>query len=274
MTKKLRKPLSILLSIIMVLSVFTIIPVTSANAARYVCPYCGSGDIEYFDVEWDCYDCGAVFYSPADLDAVFTITWVNSDGTTLAADRFKYNEMPSYTHEGFTLNEDEYFTYEFTGWYPTLSPVNGDTTYYAQYNRIAKQGVPEEQSVTFDITPSKKVFEQGDIKITLDYESGNDGFIVYDRSTMAHVSAGSNGIITKMVMTRGFSGGNYGGTPITLANGKTIMSTRSGEVFTCDNIVANTAGIRAYGNVYANIKKITVYYLPPGHLHRNMEERQ
>ena len=80
---------------------------------------------------------------------------------------------------------------------------------------------------------------------------------------MAHVSAGSNGIITKMVMTRGFSGGNYGGTPITLANGKTIMSTRSGEVFTCDNIVANTAGIRAYGNVYANIKKITVYYLPP-----------
>lgn len=98
MTKKLRKPLSILLSIIMVLSVFTIIPVTSANAARYVCPYCGSGDIEYLIDEWECFNCGAGFYSPADLDAVFTINWVNSDGTTLATDRLRYHEMPSYTH--------------------------------------------------------------------------------------------------------------------------------------------------------------------------------
>ena len=262
MTKKLRKPLSILLSIIMVLSVFTIIPVTSASAARYVCPYCKSGDIEDWGDEWICNDCGWLIDSPLDLDAEYTITWKNSDGTTLAADRLKYNEMPSYTHEGFTLNEDEYFTYVFTGWYPTLSPANGDTTYYAQYNRIAKQGVPEEQSVTFDITPSKTIFEQGDIKITLVWDSGDNGFMIADFSALANVSAGSKGIITKMVMTRGYSDGSYGGTPITLANGKTIMSTRSGEVFTCDNIVANTAGIRAYGSAYAYIKEITVYYLP------------
>ena len=98
MTKKLRKPLSIILSIMMVLSVFTIIPVTSANAVRNVCPYCKSGDIEYIGDEWICYDCADTFYSPLDLDAEYTITWKNSDGTTLATDRLRYHEMPSYTH--------------------------------------------------------------------------------------------------------------------------------------------------------------------------------
>lgn len=57
--------MSIILSIMMVLSVFTIIPLT-ANAAD-VCPYCGSTDIKWDDLIdiWVCYNCSGEFETPA-----------------------------------------------------------------------------------------------------------------------------------------------------------------------------------------------------------------
>ncbi len=264
MTKKLRKPLSIILSLMMILSLFTIIPMT-ANAQHLICPYCGSEDIEYEDGigEWFCYECGWGFGAPIDTDANYTITWKNWDGTTLATDSVKYGNMPSYQGAEITRNEDDYFTYEFSRWHPAISSAKGDATYYAQLKRNAKQGVPEEQSVTIATNQRKSVYEQGDIKISVQSVGDNSGFLVNDYSDSSTVSVKGNGTITKMVMTRGYSSGNYNASPIIIANGKTTMSTQSGEVFTCDNIVANNVGIRAYGNRYTFIKEVTVYYIPP-----------
>ena len=64
----------------------------------------------------------------------YTITWI-IDGKTETT-RVEYGEMP--THENPTKAETDAYTYEFTGWTPTIENVTGEATYTAQFEATKK----------------------------------------------------------------------------------------------------------------------------------------
>ncbi|MBO5935643.1 MAG: InlB B-repeat-containing protein, partial [Clostridia bacterium] len=64
----------------------------------------------------------------------YTITWI-IDGKTETT-RVEYGEMP--THADPTKAETDAYTYEFTGWTPTLAEVTGEATYTAQFEATKK----------------------------------------------------------------------------------------------------------------------------------------
>ncbi|MCH4201382.1 MAG: leucine-rich repeat domain-containing protein [Bacilli bacterium] len=63
----------------------------------------------------------------------YTITWENYDGTVLETDSVAYGSTPTY--DGATPSRDgnEEGYYAFSGWSPSVTIVNGDQTYTAQY---------------------------------------------------------------------------------------------------------------------------------------------
>ena len=73
----------------------------------------------------------------------YTITWKNGNAT-LATDKVNYGETPSYTGATPTKAEDEYYTYTFKGWDPTIAIVTKDATYTATFNSTKKEvGLPD-----------------------------------------------------------------------------------------------------------------------------------
>jgi hypothetical protein len=63
----------------------------------------------------------------------YTITWENYDGTVLETDSVAYGSTPTYDGATPTREEDEEGTYLFSSWSPSVTIVNGDQTYTAQY---------------------------------------------------------------------------------------------------------------------------------------------
>lgn len=68
----------------------------------------------------------------------YTITWKNYDGTTLKTDSVAYGSTPSYSGATPTKPSDDYYTYTFSGWSPTITAVTGAKTYTAQFISNAK----------------------------------------------------------------------------------------------------------------------------------------
>ncbi len=65
----------------------------------------------------------------------YTVTWNNWDGTQLEQDTdVPYMDTPSYDGSTPTRPATAEFTYTFSGWSPTISPVTGNITYTAQYD--------------------------------------------------------------------------------------------------------------------------------------------
>ena len=70
----------------------------------------------------------------------YTVTWVNYDGTVLETDgNVEYNSTPHYNGATPERAAETGHTYEFKGWNPEISPVTGDVTYTAEYNKIANK---------------------------------------------------------------------------------------------------------------------------------------
>ena len=64
----------------------------------------------------------------------YTITWVNEDGTVLEVDKdIEYGQLPSYDGDEPTKERTAQFSYEFSGWTPSIDIVKGDETYTAVY---------------------------------------------------------------------------------------------------------------------------------------------
>ncbi|MCQ2203534.1 MAG: leucine-rich repeat protein [Bacteroidales bacterium] len=94
-----------------------------------------------------------------DGDAVlYTITFKNSDGTTLVEKQYKYNDMPSYNGTPtLAPTKDKVFT--FNTWTPAIAKVTGNKTYTATYTNaprpymitfVDEDGVTELQKSEFN----------------------------------------------------------------------------------------------------------------------------
>jgi hypothetical protein len=71
----------------------------------------------------------------------YTVTWLDEDGiTVLDEQEVDYGQLPEYAGETPTKEEDEQFTYTFSGWDPEIEVVSGEATYVATYTAEAKPG--------------------------------------------------------------------------------------------------------------------------------------
>lgn len=65
----------------------------------------------------------------------FTVTWTNYDGTVLKTDTdVLEGSTPVFTGEDPTRENDDTYSYTFTGWTPNIEPVSKDITYTATYS--------------------------------------------------------------------------------------------------------------------------------------------
>ena len=62
---------------------------------------------------------------------LYTITWLDDDGSSLGTSYLPYNATPS--HEDPTRNLDVPYSQSFVGWLPAIATVTGDATYTATY---------------------------------------------------------------------------------------------------------------------------------------------
>ena len=68
-------------------------------------------------------------------DQVFTVTWLDYDGTVLEKDtEVPYGAYPSFDGETPTREAEDETSYRFSNWYPYPSAVYSDVTYTAQYS--------------------------------------------------------------------------------------------------------------------------------------------
>lgn len=69
----------------------------------------------------------------------YTITWKNGDDILETDTDVEYGATPTYNGDKPKKEQDEIYTYEFTGWTPELADVTGDQIYTATYNQIKRQ---------------------------------------------------------------------------------------------------------------------------------------
>ena len=69
----------------------------------------------------------------AGTDRTYTVQWVNYNGAVLKEEQVKYGATPSAPATP-TRPNDNYYTYTFDAWSPTVSAVSGNQTYTATYN--------------------------------------------------------------------------------------------------------------------------------------------
>ncbi len=75
----------------------------------------------------------------ASSDAVYTITWRNSNGSVLKIDRdVRYGTTPTYGEDVPFLPSDSQYEYSFNGWIPQIAAVTDDAEYVALYDRVLR----------------------------------------------------------------------------------------------------------------------------------------
>ena len=83
----------------------------------------------------ECSECNYV-----DSTDVYTVTWVNYDGTVLETDEnVHYGATPSYDGEEPEREATDEYTYTFAGWTPAIAKVTDDATYTAQFDSTVNE---------------------------------------------------------------------------------------------------------------------------------------
>ena len=86
------------------------------------------------------------------------ITFTNEDGSTIEAKEYEYGATPVAPADP-TKQDDELYTYTFSGWSPEVEMVAGAATYTATYTAELKQGTAIDN--TINEQPVIKVMEKG-----------------------------------------------------------------------------------------------------------------
>ena len=80
---------------------------------------------------------------------IYTVKFVNEDGTELQTATVEEGKTPSYTGETPVKAEDDSYTYTFKGWDPAIAAATADATYKATFEQKEKEKeTPAETSVS------------------------------------------------------------------------------------------------------------------------------
>lgn len=102
----------------------------------------GTAQFSYEFIGWDpeiCEVTDDIIYTAQYKEIVntYTITWVNHNGNILEKDlEVPYGDTPSYDGATPKKPATSKYTYEFTGWTPTIVKVTGDATYKATFKAV------------------------------------------------------------------------------------------------------------------------------------------
>ncbi|MBQ4474140.1 MAG: cell wall-binding repeat-containing protein, partial [Lachnospiraceae bacterium] len=80
-----------------------------------------------------------------EIPEMYTVTWLNWDGSLLETDEVAYGEMPAYHGETPSREDEPGVRYTFAGWTPELAAVTGDAAYTALFDaeHVHEWGEPE-----------------------------------------------------------------------------------------------------------------------------------
>lgn len=239
MMKKFKRTVSILLSLLMVVGMFAIVPIT-ANAAD---------------------------------PATFTVTWKNWNGDTLETDTaVAKDSLPTYDGAVPAMPDDERNTYTFAAWddgtttyllNEALPPVTGDVTYTAIF--IAEEKHAGELE-TLELTNYyEKINETNYAKehtgenvsvepTSIMVRGDQNGWYLETENGGAEILALKGKMINELVV----KGTDNGGVPTVKVGANTFSATsRDGNTFTFKNVNSNKATVYAAEDI--QVSSIDVY---------------
>lgn len=87
--------------------------------------------VNYSNSDWS----NTVTYnSEENVSETFTVTWVNGDTILEKDENVVAGTTPVYNGKTPEKQPTDHYTYEFSGWSPAISPVEGNITYVAQFS--------------------------------------------------------------------------------------------------------------------------------------------
>ena len=112
-----------------------------------------------------------------DEDVYYIITFKDYDGTVLQTSSVKNGDTPSYNKSNPTRDNDDNYSYIFSGWQPTLTKVSEDAVYTATYT---SQSLPYNVTINLDggtSTQSKLQFKTDNVsKDLLPFDVKKSGY--------------------------------------------------------------------------------------------------
>ncbi|MCR5349687.1 MAG: DUF6273 domain-containing protein [Acholeplasmatales bacterium] len=84
---------------------------------------------------------------PSDDEVYYTVTFKDYDGTVLQTSSVKKGETPAYSKSNPPRENDDNYSYTFSGWQPTLTEVSEDAIYTATYT---SQSLPYYVTIDLD----------------------------------------------------------------------------------------------------------------------------
>lgn len=126
----------------------------------------------------------------------YTIRFLNYDGTELQSSQVEEGEMPVYTEVTPTRTADEYYTYTFKGWSPTIVAATANADYTAQFTATEKPITP-----TYPVTILSGNENMGSTTGSGQYKQGSSVVITAVPNEGYHFSCWDDGLVPNNSIT-------------------------------------------------------------------------
>ena len=147
---------------------------------------------------------------------IFTIRFLNWDGTVLETVEVEEGQTPVYGGTEPTKESDETYDYTFNGWLPEISPANGNVDYVAQFTATE---IPQEDPAD-DITLPYVTFRAEEAGSTLGlnkmgttqtlaYSTDKSTWNTFDTSTNVTLTNAGDEVYVRGTQPDSNSGSNY-----------------------------------------------------------------